>query len=129
MVFGLGLGLLYLASQLHFPRLQSHDAAEQYFRKTVRGTTQEIERTIVLRLSNLAQSTVGTYTRGWRRFEDWCRRHGECALPQTQGMVMSWVANDLAYTVGASNMQTYLTAVNDAHPGGRQGETPPGAGP
>ena len=100
-----------------------HDAAVAYWRNTL-GFSPDADKTIALRLSQFATSTVKTYTNGWRRFEKFCHDRGEGALPQSRETVMQWIALDLAETVGAANMQPYLTAVNDAHIDTKAGPAP-----
>lgn len=100
-----------------------HDAAVNFWRQTL-GHGSDADKTIALRLSHFKPNTVKSYSTGWNRFTDFCARSGQAPLPQTREMVMTWISVDLALTINANNMQSYLTAVNDAHMDTKAGPAP-----
>jgi hypothetical protein len=98
-----------------------HDAAVNFRRQTL-GHGLDADKTIALRLSLFKPNTVKSYSTGWNRFTDFCARSGQAPLPQTREMVMTWIS--VALTINANNMQSYLTAANDAHMDTKAGPAP-----
>lgn len=79
----------------------------------------------------LSASTRSAYAKDWRRFRDWCDRHGALALPATPQLLAQYLA-DAAGTVSQdgrpayspSTLSRWTSSINSMHSGA--GLTAPG---
>ena len=95
-------------------RVPWHDVAEANLRLEY-GDGPEADALISFHLEDIKQSTVASYGPQFVRFVDFCTDRGLAYLPADPIAIEKWVAFDLAATVNAKNLSTYLRPINKAH--------------
>lgn len=61
-----------------------------------------------------AENTIRAYRSDWTHFEDWCRAHGQTAIPATPETVALYVA-DIATTLKTATITRRISAISQAH--------------
>jgi hypothetical protein len=81
------------------------------------GEGAAADNVIAIRMSRLAETTVSKYGPQFERFVAYAESIGEPFLPADGSTVEKWllVVNDVALTVNAANIDTYIRPINTAH--------------
>jgi hypothetical protein len=79
------------------------------------GEGVDADRTIAVRMKRLASLTVEKYGPQFLRFVRYAKSIGKAFLPAEGATVEMWLVNDLANTVNADNIDTYIRPINTAH--------------
>ena len=79
------------------------------------GEGPDADKVIAVRMARLAETTVTKYGPQFMRFVSYAKSIGESFMPADGATVEKWLVNDVALTVNASNIDTYIRPINTAH--------------
>ena len=103
-----------MSTQPAAKRVPWHDAAVKNLRAEY-GDGPEADALISFHLEDIKQSTVASYGPQFVRFVDLCTERDLAYMSADPIAIEKWLAFDLATTVNAKSLKTYLRSINKAH--------------
>ena len=91
-----------------------HKLSREAMRKRY-GYGVDADRVIAVRMKRLGDLTIEKYGPQFERFVAYAKKIGHPFLPAEGATVEMWLVNDLARTVNAGNIDTYIRPINTAH--------------